>query len=93
MPLHSNTDLDHDDEIIEDSNPTDNPEFANMLIKRRSILKGGAGLMTASFLGSLPFMGCVTGAVAKMATNGAGKRPKRPTALKFTAVPHHTGAT
>ncbi|STZ56414.1 Predicted phosphatase [Moraxella lacunata] len=91
MPLYSNTDPDHDDEIIEDSNPTDNPEFANMLIKRRSILKGGAGLMTASFFGSLPLMGCVTGAGAKIATNGAGKLPKRPTALKFTAVPHYTG--
>lgn len=71
MPLHSNTDLDHDDEIIEDSNPTDNPEFANMLIKRRSILKGGAGLIPASFFSSLLLMGCATGeGTTTIATNG-----------------------
>lgn len=77
------------DEVIEESNPTNNPQFADILIHRRSLLKGGAGLTAAAFFGSLPLSGCVS---ANTHSNHiATKISKRPSALKFSAVPHYTG--
>ncbi|MDO4440782.1 MAG: PhoX family phosphatase [Moraxella sp.] len=74
------------DEIIEDSNPTDNPSFADLLDSptRRKLLKGGAGLMAASFFG-----GFVPTAWATPSQRVAALQ--RPNALKFKAVPHYTG--
>lgn len=58
-----NTDLDLQDLNVEDSNPSNNPLFSDMIAKRmsrRHVLKGGAGLTTAAFFGSLPLAGCST---------------------------------
>ncbi len=88
MLLKDHDDLHNHEEFVEDSNSTDNPEFTSIIIKRRSILKGGAGLVAAGFFGSMPLMGCTT-------TNATAldmtKVPKRPNALRFAAVPHYTG--
>ncbi|OOS24637.1 PhoX family protein [Moraxella pluranimalium] len=77
----------HPHDYIEDSNPSDNPAFSDILdkaVSRRTVLKGGAGLTAAAMFGSLPLLGNT--AFAKSATNLA-----RPTSLKFKAVPHYTG--
>ncbi len=88
MLLHSPNEFDfEDEEFVEDSNPTDNPEFASMMnsVHRRSVLKGGAGLTAAAFFGSFPLS-----AFAKPSANTI-KNLQRPNSLKFTAVPHYTG--
>ncbi|USZ14665.1 PhoX family phosphatase [Moraxella sp. FZFQ2102] len=82
--------MQHPHDYIEDSNTSDNPEFANLLdqaISRRTVLKGGAGLTAMAMFGALPMMG--NGAFAKT-TAGAMNLP-RPQSLKFKAVPHYTG--
>lgn len=46
---------------VEDSNTSNNPEFANIIsrrINRRGVLKGGTGLTAAAFFGTLPLVGC-----------------------------------
>lgn len=88
MLSHSPSELDfEDEEFVEDSNSTDNPEFASMMnsVHRRSVLKGGAGLTAAAFFGSFPLS-----ALAKPSANTV-KNLQRPDSLKFTAVPHYTG--
>ncbi|WFF39020.1 PhoX family phosphatase [Moraxella nasibovis] len=74
----------HHEEVIEDSNPTDNSEFNALLVKRRSFLKGGAGLTAAAFFGSFPLSSFAR-------TEEVGVNLARPTSLKFSAVPHYTG--
>lgn len=78
-PKHTDDHRSYDEEFVEDSNPTANPEFASMIVKRRTILKGGAGLMTAGFFGALPLAGCATSNANMGAStvNGANT-PKRP---------------
>ena len=47
--------------MVEDSNPTNNPEFASIVnrrMNRRSVLKGGTGLTAAAFFGAVPLVGC-----------------------------------
>lgn len=93
MPLHSQSE--HQtlipNENIEDSNRSNNPEFADIVgsVERRSFLKGGAGLTAAAFFGSLPLVGCTT--MASTTTAKTATTLKRPKSLKFTAVPHYTG--
>ena len=77
----------HPHDYIEDSNPSQNPVFSDILdkaVSRRTVLKGGAGLTAAAMFGSLPLLGNT--AFANATTNLA-----RPTSLKFKAVPHYTG--
>lgn len=77
----------HPHDYIEDSNPSQNPAFSDILdkaVSRRTVLKGGAGLTAAAMFGSLPLLGNT--AFANATTNLA-----RPTSLKFKAVPHYTG--
>ncbi|MDH2274220.1 PhoX family protein [Moraxella porci] len=77
----------HPHDYIEDSNPSQNPVFSDILdkaVSRRTVLKGGAGLTAAAMFGSLPLLGNT--AFANPTTNLA-----RPTSLKFKAVPHYTG--
>lgn len=77
----------HPHDHIEDSNPSQNPAFGDILnqtVSRRTVLKGGAGLTAAAMFGSLPLLG--NAAAAKISTNLT-----RPKSLKFKAVPHYTG--
>lgn len=85
------TTFDNPHDFIEDSNTSDNVSFESIAEKhlsRRSILKGGAGLMATAFFGSLPLSGCMT-------TGGfVGTAHAKHTSLKslkFKAVPHYIG--
>ena len=90
-------------EIGEDSNPSNNPEFYNIIQKRmnrRSVLKGGTGLTAAAFFGALPLMGCSddddapsTGNQSDQAAVPASGDLARPESLNFTAVAHSTAPT
>ncbi|XWW58195.1 PhoX family phosphatase [Psychrobacter sp. HD31] len=93
-----------DYEYEEDSNPSNNQQFSEILSKRmdrRTVLKGGAGLTTAAFFGSLPLAGCTTanstspyGSGTTMTASGlatpAAVDTTRPQALKFAPVAHTT---
>ena len=93
--------LAHD--IGEDSNPTNNPDFHNIIqhrLNRRSVLKGGTGLTAAAFFGALPLVGCSDDddAPSKNTHNDQAAVPAsgdlaRPEHLNFTAVAHSTADT
>lgn len=100
-------DNEFDYEYEEDSNPSNNPMFSDILSKnmnRRSVLKGGTGLTAAAFFGSLPLAGCSTTGGTRPYANGgetmtasglatpASIDTTRPEALKFNAVPHFNKA-
>lgn len=95
--------LAHD--IGEDSNPTNNPEFHNIIqrrMNRRSVLKGGTGLTAAAFFGTLPLVGCSDDDDNNVNTGGghtnhaavpASGDLARPESLNFSAVAHSTAPT
>lgn len=91
MQLHS---FDHDDEFVEDSNTSNNPEFSSLIDKqlsRRSVLKGGASLTTLAFFGGIGLTGCNSDSMSN-ALNNPTAIPKitPPKSLKFSAVAHST---
>lgn len=107
MTLHSQDHTDH--EFVEDSNPTSNQTFSDLIdqrMSRRQLLKGGCGLTTAAFFGTLPLTGCGDDDDDTNVTNIGGTNPNagngaaadvpatgnlnRPTTLNFSAVPHWT---
>ena len=90
-------------DMVEDSNPSNNTEFNNIVsrrMNRRSVLKGGTGLTAAAFFGTLPLTGCGnneeggtdigSGDEAAIPASGDLKRPQ---ALNFKPVPHSTAST
>lgn len=75
-------------DYTEDSNSSNNVEFANIMqvrIDRRGVLKGGAGLTALAMFGGFPLAGCHS--VSPSAT----AMLNRLQSLKFTPVPHYTG--
>lgn len=78
-------------EFVEDSNTSNNPEFATLIdrqLSRRNVLKGGAGLTTLAFFGQFGLTGCAN--TAQHNTKSSSELITRPSALKFTPVPHST---
>ena len=90
-------------DIVEDSNPTNNTDFQTVInrrLNRRSILKGGTGLTAAAFFGALPLVGCSDDdSDSAVAANGndaaipAQGDLARPQTLQFNAVAHSTAET
>ena len=88
-------------EVVEDSNPTNNPEMSSIIsrrLSRRNVLKGGSGLTAAAFFGALPLVGCSDDSNDSRPVVGAGDHAAvpasgdltRPTSLQFSAVAHST---
>ena len=90
-------------EMVEDSNPTNNPDFqtiVNRRMNRRSMLKGGTGLTAAAFFGTLPLVGCGSDSNDSSSLVGSGDDAAipasgdlaRPETLQFQAVAHSIAA-
>lgn len=88
-------------EFVEDSNPTNNPDFQtviNQRMNRRTVLKGGTGLTAAAFFGALPLAGCGNDNNNDNSYNNQGNQAAipasgdltRPETLNFSAVAHST---
>lgn len=80
-------------EHVEDSNPSSNPHFNEILnaqINRRSVLRGGAGMTAAMMLGGMGLVGCSSDddAVVTTPVTPAPTAPVLPKTLGFKAVPH-----